>query len=282
MDDTQPGWYPDPSNRHERRYWTGARWSRHVIDRGVRGVDPEGASRIPGRRPMGEPSEAGPTTYTTPEPTGRRLRRGPSFVAVVAIGAVLGTLLGALFIVAGADSGSGGGGQKGNQPDTSTAAERDEYVDALVANITATAGDGTLGAEQVDCVAQRIVDLVGLERLAQLDILNVPETMSQEPLVVGDKAQATYREAFGCLDDQSLVAFLAATVQRSTAMTPDQARCTLQGWFDGMGRDALVDMYANLSTEWAGAQTTATAPPEYRDVIIHAASECAPPPAPPS
>jgi hypothetical protein len=37
-----PGWYPDPSGRHEHRYWDGARWTEHVSTAGTAGVDPPG------------------------------------------------------------------------------------------------------------------------------------------------------------------------------------------------------------------------------------------------
>ena len=33
-------WYPDASGRHELRYWDGSRWTEHVSDRGVAGIDP--------------------------------------------------------------------------------------------------------------------------------------------------------------------------------------------------------------------------------------------------
>jgi hypothetical protein len=33
------GWYPDPSGRHELRYWSGALWTEHVADGGQSSVD---------------------------------------------------------------------------------------------------------------------------------------------------------------------------------------------------------------------------------------------------
>ena len=35
-----PGWLPDPSGRHELRWWDGVRWRDAVLDRGVRSDDP--------------------------------------------------------------------------------------------------------------------------------------------------------------------------------------------------------------------------------------------------
>ena len=39
------GWHPDPLGRHQLRYWDGARWTEHVGDSGVAGVDPLVADR---------------------------------------------------------------------------------------------------------------------------------------------------------------------------------------------------------------------------------------------
>jgi Protein of unknown function (DUF2510) len=33
-------WYPDPSGRHELRFWNGQRWTDFALDNGVQCVDP--------------------------------------------------------------------------------------------------------------------------------------------------------------------------------------------------------------------------------------------------
>lgn len=33
-------WYPDPTGRHDQRYWDGEQWTEHVFTEGVQGVDP--------------------------------------------------------------------------------------------------------------------------------------------------------------------------------------------------------------------------------------------------
>ena len=35
-------WYPDPSGRHELRYWDGSRWTEHVASHGRQSTDPPG------------------------------------------------------------------------------------------------------------------------------------------------------------------------------------------------------------------------------------------------
>lgn len=41
MSGTHPAnWYPDPTGRHELRYWDGSSWTDHVSNRGITGTDP--------------------------------------------------------------------------------------------------------------------------------------------------------------------------------------------------------------------------------------------------
>lgn len=34
------GWFPDPTGRHDRRWWDGAKWTGDITDRDVQGTDP--------------------------------------------------------------------------------------------------------------------------------------------------------------------------------------------------------------------------------------------------
>lgn len=36
---TPAGWYPDPTGRHQHRYWDAARWTQSVADNGVTSLD---------------------------------------------------------------------------------------------------------------------------------------------------------------------------------------------------------------------------------------------------
>jgi uncharacterized protein YxjI len=43
-----PDWYPDPSGRHELRYYDGVQWTEHVASHGRQSVDaPAGSSKVP-------------------------------------------------------------------------------------------------------------------------------------------------------------------------------------------------------------------------------------------
>jgi hypothetical protein len=39
MNSPAPGWHPDPTSRHQYRYWDGARWTDDVADEGVASTD---------------------------------------------------------------------------------------------------------------------------------------------------------------------------------------------------------------------------------------------------
>ena len=51
MTTSPAGWHPDPTGRHQLRYWDGLRWTGHVSDVGAVGVDPPAAEPTPERAP---------------------------------------------------------------------------------------------------------------------------------------------------------------------------------------------------------------------------------------
>jgi hypothetical protein len=84
MNASAPGWQPDPSGRHEYRYWDGSTWTDDVSDAGLTSVDPApdlaapGGPASSGSAPAGEPTSVmdptqgfAPTAaYGTPTPDG--------------------------------------------------------------------------------------------------------------------------------------------------------------------------------------------------------------------
>src|SRR5439155_10777943 len=92
------GWYPDPTRRHELRYWDGYTWLDNVSDKGAAATDPLGG------KPMPAPSEAAAKAHAVPAsaPVAKtRLYVGLGVAAVVVIAAVAFLLT----------RDSGGGGQ---------------------------------------------------------------------------------------------------------------------------------------------------------------------------
>jgi hypothetical protein len=80
-----PAWYPDPTARHDHRWWDGAEWTAHVAD----------AGRV-GRDPLDGPLRSGPARSTTdgagsePGPGWAAGRPGPGgFVLAAGVGALL-------------------------------------------------------------------------------------------------------------------------------------------------------------------------------------------------
>jgi Septum formation/Protein of unknown function (DUF2510) len=85
MNASAPGWNPDPTGRHEYRYWDGSTWTDDVSDNGVTAVDPvsapvatgPGAPTAPfeptqsyGSQPGGFGSGPAPGGFGTPPPGG--------------------------------------------------------------------------------------------------------------------------------------------------------------------------------------------------------------------
>ena len=87
-----PGWFPDPTGRHDHRWWDGAAWTAHVADAGVAALDP-----------LGEASSERPRASSPPAPRGAPVavaggfRPGADPVAILAL--VLG-LLGLVLVFA--------------------------------------------------------------------------------------------------------------------------------------------------------------------------------------
>jgi uncharacterized RDD family membrane protein YckC len=69
-------WYPDPTGRHQHRYWDGSRWTEHVADAGVTGFDPliaPAAVPLPAVPPPAYPPRPHPPEVDLPLPPGIKL-----------------------------------------------------------------------------------------------------------------------------------------------------------------------------------------------------------------
>jgi hypothetical protein len=47
--DYEAGWYPDPTRRHEQRYYDGNGWTEHIVDKGRQGTDDPASKSRAGR-----------------------------------------------------------------------------------------------------------------------------------------------------------------------------------------------------------------------------------------
>jgi uncharacterized protein YxjI len=64
MSDVAAGWYPDPSGRHEQRYWDGTGWTEQVASRGAQSADP-----------LQGPPAAAPVRVSSPEKVRRQVEK---------------------------------------------------------------------------------------------------------------------------------------------------------------------------------------------------------------
>jgi hypothetical protein len=77
-----PGWFPDPTGRHDHRWWDGAAWTAHVADGGVAALD---AIEAPGlAAPPGSPGIG----RNQPRPGGAPAGNDPVAVTALVIGLI--------------------------------------------------------------------------------------------------------------------------------------------------------------------------------------------------
>jgi hypothetical protein len=114
-------WYPDPSGRHEHRYWDGTAWTADVSDRGVVSRDPiPQAAPVPAAPPgagapypgggaptAGAPYPGGAAGWGAPQPAKRS--KVPLVSVLAALVAVV-VIIGVVVLVGGDDDDGGGGG----------------------------------------------------------------------------------------------------------------------------------------------------------------------------
>lgn len=161
MTDSIPGWQPDPTGRHEHRYWDGSKWTDDVADAGEASTD----AYDPGEAAATDPTTAGPVTPGDPtaewppapappvasgspveEPGSagpkKGLLIGGGILAAVVVAVVAFLLLG------------------GDDDDA-------EDIEARIASEIRS--DGSVSDEQARCMAAHIVDEIGADRLADVD-----------------------------------------------------------------------------------------------------------------
>ena len=69
MSDNAPGWQPDPTGKHDHRYWDGSGWTENVADGGVASTDPYDPSPLAAEEPIAEEPVAEEPVAPVDEPT---------------------------------------------------------------------------------------------------------------------------------------------------------------------------------------------------------------------
>jgi hypothetical protein len=173
------GWERDPSGRHEHRYWDGASWTQNVADQGITSVDPfepvdpigagETAAPVDPTRPYPAEAPSGPSADPSPP------RSGPSLALIAGLAAAaIAVIVGVVVLVtAGGDDGDDGDGTTAGGTGSGDEATVSELADTFVT-------EAGLDEEQAECLAQNLVDEIGVDRLGELQATGDFTTLDPE------------------------------------------------------------------------------------------------------
>lgn len=166
-------WYPDPSGRHEHRFWDGERWTAHVADNGVTGVDGGAPQPVVQQQVVEQPRPVAPpvqpawtpasgwqttaATGATAAPARSSMARGWVFavaflVAIVGVGATAMVAL--------------GGNEKSDSSTASAGSRYPAYVETNFMN-SCTATGGTTA--YCRCGLEHLEQSVDLAEFAELE-----------------------------------------------------------------------------------------------------------------
>jgi hypothetical protein len=242
MNAPAPGWNPDPTGRHEYRYWDGGNWTDDVSDNGVTSVDPVAGGAVSpgaGGPPIATgattqqyapqaggfpPQEGGYNPYASGQvPPAQPAKSGPSTGLIVGLAAVaVAVIVGLAFILT-----SGG-------DDDDTAADDIASSGSTVPGSTGDDGDAGLGDLGDD--------------LGELG------------------------EGGGDVSTDGIVDLIASGIELEAdgLVTTEQARCAAQAMVDHFGVDGLIEAGSDGEDPFASAST------EDQAAIITAMTDCIP------
>jgi hypothetical protein len=256
MTDGAAGWQADPTGRFEHRYWDGSQWTDHVSNAGVASTDAFAAAAAESTSPAApEPTPPEPTTpvdeapgwgdptTTQPVSAGETTSVWPAApgltppipplpptgdaLGAASSGSKKGLMIGAAALAAVAVVVAGllltGGNKDG---------DRERIRTELAAQIN---DGGQLSKDQANCIADAIIDEVGVEKLKDVDF-----TASEPPAAIADELTAA---AFGslakCNVDASDLVGATDTTDASTAASDGTS---------GSGAELPADFEQQLAT----------------------------------
>lgn len=253
-----PGWQADPTGRFEHRYWDGSQWTDHVSNAGVASTDafataaesaspaaPEPTTPVDDAPGWGDPTTtqpttpqpaaAGDTTAVWPAAAPGPIPPGPTppgpptgaTMSAASSGSKKGLMIGAAALAAVAVVVAALLLSGGNKND-----DRDRIRTQMAAQINQ---GGHLSKDQASCIADAIIDEVGVEKLKDVDF-----TASEPPPAIADALTAA---AVGSLAKCNVD---ASDLVRPTDTT-DGSTATSGGTF-GSGADLPADFEQQLAT----------------------------------
>jgi hypothetical protein len=199
----EAGWNPDPTGRHEYRYWDGDRWTDQVADGGVAGSDP-----LPG----GDPTVVGAAAPHDPTLTGAPVAGAPTGAAPAAggdpsgdrgskRGLLIGAAIAAVIIIAGGlflllRDDDGGETQQASTTPTSVDEAEDESTDTDGADETTDGSEETTDGTTDDDIFDDGTDLGDSEDFEDITDFGDPDAMA-------DMIADLYQDMLGLTAEQA-------------------------------------------------------------------------------
>ncbi|HEV3227508.1 MAG TPA: DUF2510 domain-containing protein [Acidimicrobiales bacterium] len=257
------GWYPDPTARHELRYWDGYTWLDNVSDRGAAATDALGG------KPMPPPSEAAAKAASGPAASSSS--KTPLYLALGGVAVVVIIIVG---IVA---TRGGGGGAKTTALDKAAVTFQDDTADVAhpsvqkvhikdntVVIVTVTSSDQKVTPGLVVLADQKTVDTVtakvdGVKNLLQSQLRDACGNLREED--IGAKGTVVYDAGKSDNPGKDFHSFMVVLAEGDYEFVPvlvdDNAQC--QGgkstmklepkFLDFSGVKSIGDLQSTLSDD---------------------------------
>lgn len=165
MSGVDAGWQPDPTGRHQHRYWDGTSWTDQVSDDGVVGSDPvDGPPAGAGAPAPGV--GASPAASPGAPAAGNKV---PLIIGAVLLVALVGA---GIWFLTKDDDGSGPGGSGGSA-------------------VTAFFRQNGMSEEESACMAEQLDGRISAERLQRLTELDEPDAAAMSDAMLLLQAAGT-------------------------------------------------------------------------------------------
>jgi Protein of unknown function (DUF2510) len=269
MNASAPGWQPDPSGRHEYRYWDGSTWTDDVSDAGLTSVDPAPGLPAPGGPTPGGSAPAGEPTSVM-DPT-------QGFAPIATYGTPTSPDGPGGYPPTDAGAGPGGYGPTAGYPSYGSGAVPPAKPPRSGPSTGLLVG---LGALALALIVAIVVVLAGDDgdgdETSTSDptgsVTTEPDTDTPDTTVASETTDTAIDLGAGDvdLDDpevRAAIVDMVADQLESSGLTREQAECFTEGMLDGLGADRLAEI-----GESGGDMSSLT--PEDMTSILDAVSDC--------